>query len=528
MRFLLLTCLIFTSIFSYADYSYQVAGSCTSSSLVDSATCFRDQLRISNNASVIDIQSITPSTITATTDSGTVIFAYGVTQDWHNYSWARTGLGCSAGSTLNPVTGACDLGACPTNSARDGNGQCICSSPLVMNGSGTACINPDTPPCNPPNTIVNGVCTAPDPICQPPQTLQNHICVNPTCTPPQTLQNGVCADPKPCPEGYEKTVGGWCAAKPGGCDPTSPGYDPIQCDKPPCQFGQRRAVDGNCYSPSGPGDGSGNTSGSGDTSGNNPPPDPSLGGADGCPDGQVKVNGVCANQGPTGGCPEGTSRGTVNGVDGCFGAGGPQPPPDPTPPDPNKPGVDGCPAGQVKVNGVCSNQAPSGGCPSGTSRGTVNGVDGCYGTAPGTSTGGSGDNKPPPVTGECDPTKSNYAECVGEVEKPDANAVQTDKNTMETVASDSIKNYGDTVQPKIEASESIDLSEANGSITEFLNVIPQPASCDASVLTFVMSGHVLQLDCNRFERLKVWFGWALWLMTIYACILISISKSSGA
>ena len=70
--------------------------------------------------------------------------------------------------------------SCPAGASPDGDGQCICTLPAVMNGAGTACIAPDgTPPCDSPNTLVNGVCTAPPPTCVAPQVLKNGVCVDP-------------------------------------------------------------------------------------------------------------------------------------------------------------------------------------------------------------------------------------------------------------------------------------------------------------------------------------------------------------
>lgn len=55
------------------------------------------------------------------------------------------------------------------------------------------------PPCNPPNTVVNGVCTPPTPpVCNPPNTLVNGVCTPPAppvCNPPSTVINGVCTPP---------------------------------------------------------------------------------------------------------------------------------------------------------------------------------------------------------------------------------------------------------------------------------------------------------------------------------------------
>lgn len=78
-----------------------------------------------------------------------------------------------------------------------------CTYPQVLvNG---ACVTPP-PTCTSPQVLVNGVCTTPTPpppTCTSPQVLRNGVCTNPTppptCISPQVLRNGVCVTPKPKP-----------------------------------------------------------------------------------------------------------------------------------------------------------------------------------------------------------------------------------------------------------------------------------------------------------------------------------------
>lgn len=112
--------------------------------------------------------------------------------------------GCSSGgggrtpppTTCNPpqvlVNNICTTPPPPT-----------CTYPQVLvNG---ACVTPP-PTCTSPQVLVNGVCTTPPPpppTCTPPQVLRNGVCTNPTppptCISPQVLRNGVCVTPKPKP-----------------------------------------------------------------------------------------------------------------------------------------------------------------------------------------------------------------------------------------------------------------------------------------------------------------------------------------
>ena len=101
------------------------------------------------------------------------------------------------------------------------------------------------------------------------------------------------------------------------------------------------------------------------------------------------------------------------------------------------------------------------------------------------------------------------------------------KNNVLTQGGQFINDYGKDLTPQISETAAPGLSEAHSLTGFFSSAIPQPANCDVSAITFTLSGHVMQLDCARFERLKVWIGWALWLMTIYACIEIALSKPSS-
>ncbi len=191
---------------------------------------------------------------------------------------------CPAGTTRD-AAGVCQptVAPCPTGTTRDANGVCqptVAQCPAGTTRDANGVCQPTTPPvCSPPNTVVNGVCTAPA-VCSPPNTVINGVCTAPaTCPTGQHFDtNGVCVpDTVTCPTGQHVGPNGTCVP-----------------DVVTCPAGQHADANGVCV------------------------PDVT------CPTGQhLDPNGVCVPDGTT--CPTGQHIDPATGL--CVVDGGPVPEP---------------------------------------------------------------------------------------------------------------------------------------------------------------------------------------------------------
>lgn len=150
---------------------------------------------------------------------------------------------CAAPNTL--VNGVCTapvVCAAP-NSLVNG----VCTAPVSCTAPNTLVNGVCTAPvvCTAPNTIVNGVCTAPV-VCAAPNTIVNGVCTAPavTCDPPNTVVNGVCTAPATCVP-PNTIVNGVCTA-PATCVPPNTIINGVCTAPATCPAGQHFDTNGVC------------------------------------------------------------------------------------------------------------------------------------------------------------------------------------------------------------------------------------------------------------------------------------------
>ncbi len=209
---------------------------------------------------------------------------------------------CPAGTTRD-AAGVCQptVAACPAGTTRDAAGVCqptvaVCPAGTTADANGVC--QPTVAPCPTGTTRdANGVCQPTAAVCPPPNTVVNGVCTAPAvCSPPNTVVNGVCTAPATCPTGQHFDANGICVPDTITC-PAGQHVGPNGTCVPDvvtCPAGQHADANGNCV------------------------PDVV------CPTGQhLDPNGVCVPDGTT--CPVGQHIDPATGL--CVVDGGPVPEP---------------------------------------------------------------------------------------------------------------------------------------------------------------------------------------------------------
>lgn len=130
-----------------------------------------------------------------------------------------------------------------------------------------------------------------------------------------------------------------------------------------------------------------------------------------------------------------------------------------------------------------------------------------YGSSASTGEGeGTGEG-----AGDCDPTATNYFECIGVLQAPPedggASLIQSITDQVNT-SSDADK---DAVIETIDDASTHQFVTPDGVQADFLGALPGSASCNPLVIN--IPGHVLTLSCARFEQFKQVYGYFLYLLT---------------
>lgn len=124
-----------------------------------------------------------------------------------------------------------------------------------------------------------------------------------------------------------------------------------------------------------------------------------------------------------------------------------------------------------------------------------------------------------PGNGECDPESSDYAACIGQVEEvgDDAKAgLLGDLGQAGTASLDEIESSMTGALGEDHGFES-----QPGILTAFVqSILPSAGSCTGLTLSFRGASYTIQ--CSRFEGFRIWFGWALWLLTVFYCVNVAI------
>jgi Predicted solute binding protein len=147
-------------------------------------------------------------------------------------------------------------------------------------------------------------------------------------------------------------------------------------------------------------------------------------------------------------------------------------------------------------------------------------------STPGQGTGNSAEKKAEEEAkgaGDCDPTASNYHQCLSLLEQ----APDQDGASILAGASTSATGYMDSTQGEIlnAISSRPTPPEPNAIVSWIKSVMPSPSSCNSVGFSFY--GHDFDIPCQKVEIIKDWFGWVLAIGTIIFCFQIALTPRAA-
>jgi len=394
---------------------------------------------------------------------------------------------CPDGQSLNTVDGLSSCGpppdggegdACPAGQVKDGLGSCNtqCNAPNVLNALSGAC-----------EPVVN---------CIYPQLRNN-------------LANSCADNPDNCAEGaFRDVLTGQCRSY--GDTSCPAGFSCadascLTCTPSGGAASSSGAGASSAYGASSAGAASsagGNNSSSGNASSASPPPKPptdpgdntdpgqSTGGSKPIPAGTSMP--ACLSQNSQQVCYDYQKCQLTFGVDKCVGIT----------PDQN------CP-NQYVVNGQKYCVLPSASSGSGSSSGNT------------VSSGSAGSASS--QSGECDPTKKSYDECMGRNKTPNATETSKINSDFNTAANKAIDDYTKLIKEDTEAftRDGITFKTAPEALKQaVLSHIPQPSTCQP--ISFTYWNTTKYLNCQSFEKFKLILAWFCSLITLYYIFHLAI------
>lgn len=188
--------------------------------------------------------------------------------------------------------------------------------------------------------------------------------------------------------------------------------------------------------------------------------------------------------------------------------------------------VNECPANTTLQNGQCvSNQSGPIACeagatwtgtscqivPNSTST-TINNTDGSTTTYYYSTTNNYEDNSENEGAGDCDPTATNYSECIGQTEVADESLAGDIKSEQDQTAQSKIDEYTEAMTDFVNDNQSLD-SESGVIESMLTGLIPTAGTCSAQTVSFAKIS--VGINCEKLNQFKVYFGWFLYIITVY-------------